>query len=214
MDIRDILKFNLRSEGYIVDTAESAEEALKLNLESYDLFVLDVMMGPMSGFKLADTIRADLILDTPFLFLTAKDEENDLLTGFSLGADDYIKKPFSIVEVKARIKAVLSRSSVSRNEDLVQFGPLSFDRIRKEVRVNNSVIDLTKKEYQLLEMLVENRERFTPREEILDRLWSDTFVTERTVDVHMARLRKRLGRFGSSIRSKSGYGYFIDLSKI
>lgn len=212
MDIRDILKFNLRSEGYIVDTAESAEEALKLNLESYDLFVLDVMMGPMSGFKLADTIRTDLRLDTPFLFLTAKDEENDLLTGFSLGADDYIKKPFSIVEVKARIKAVLSRSSVSRNEDLVQFGPLSFDRIRKEVRVNNSVIDLTKKEYQLLEMLVENRERFTPREEILDRLWSDTFVTERTVDVHMARLRKRLGRFGSSIRSKSGYGYFIDLS--
>ena len=211
-DLRDILRFNLRSEGFNVDSAESAEEALKLNLDQYDMFLLDVMMGPMSGFKLADNIRTELKLTTPIIFLTARDEENDLLTGFSLGADDYIKKPFSIVEVKARVKAVLARVSFTEKDKTITIGCLSFDKLRKEVKVSDEKVEITKKEFQILELLLNNKGRFTPREEILDQLWSDTYVTERTVDVHMARLRKRLGKAGKMIKSKSGYGYFIDAS--
>ena len=210
IDLRDILKFNLRSEGYEVDTVASAEEALQLDLGHYDLFLMDVMMGPMSGFKLADTIRTEYKLTTPFIFITAKDAENDLLTGFSLGADDYIRKPFSIVELKARVKAVLGRSIAAEPSSLIiSIGPLTLDQARKEVKLKNRVIDLTRKEYQILKILIDNRDRFVTREAILESVWSDTYVSERTVDVHVARLRKRLGDFGTNIRSKSGYGYHI-----
>jgi len=209
IDLRDILKFNLRSEGYEVDTVESAEEALRLELGHYDLFLMDVMMGPMSGFKLADKIRSEYRLTTPFIFITAKDAENDLLTGFSLGADDYIRKPFSIVELKARVKAVLGRSKKAEPSSLISIGPVTLDKARKEVKINNRVIDLTRKEYQILKILIDNKDKFVAREIILESVWSDTYVSERTVDVHIARLRKRLGDFGSNIRSKSGYGYHI-----
>lgn len=211
IDLRDILKFNLRSEGYKVDTVASAEEALQLELGHYDLFLMDVMMGPMSGFKLADTIRTEYKLTTPFIFITAKDAENDLLTGFSLGADDYIRKPFSIVELKARVKAVLGRSITAEPSSLISIGPLTLDQARKEVKLNNRHIDLTRKEYQILKILIENRDRFVTREIILESVWSDTYVSERTVDVHVARLRKRLGDFGSNIKSKSGFGYYIEV---
>ena len=209
IDLRDILKFNLRSEGYEVDTVESAEEALRLELGHYDLFLMDVMMGPMSGFKLADKIRSEYRLTTPFIFITAKDAENDLLTGFSLGADDYIRKPFSIVELKARVKAVLGRSKKAEPSSLISIGPVTLDKARKEVKINNRVIDLTRKEYQILKILIDNKDKFVAREIILESVWGDTYVSERTVDVHIARLRKRLGDFGSNIRSKSGYGYHI-----
>lgn len=209
IDLRDILKFNLRSEGYEVDTVASAEEALKLELGHYDLFLMDVMMGPMSGFKLADTIRTEYKLTTPFIFITAKDAENDLLTGFSLGADDYIRKPFSIVELKARVKVVLGRSITAEPSSLISIGPVTLDQARMEVKLNNRVIDLTRKEYQILKILIDNRDRFVTRETILESVWSDTYVSERTVDVHVARLRKRLGDFGSNIKSKSGFGYHI-----
>lgn len=121
IDLQEILKFNLRSEGYEVLTASSAEEALEMDLEIFDLFLIDVMMGTVSGFKMADIIRSELNLNTPIIFITAKDAENDLLTGFSLGADDYIRKPFSIVELKARVKAVLTRSkSLEKSQDSIK----------------------------------------------------------------------------------------------
>lgn len=208
-DLQEIVKFNLRSEGYEVFTVSSAEEAVNLNLKRFDLFLLDVMMGSISGFKLADIIRSEHKIDTPIIFVTAKDEENDMLTGFSLGADDYIRKPFSIVELKARVKAVLARMQTIRKSSEISVGQLSLNTEKKEVRLNNKQVDLTKKEYLILQMLIENKDRFVTRESILEKVWSDTFVTERTVDVHMARLRKRLGDFGKNIRSKSGYGYHI-----
>lgn len=215
VDVREILLFNLRSEGYDVDSAGSSEEALPLDLGIYDLFILDVMMGKMSGFKLADRIRNELKINKPIVFLTARDAENDMLTGFSLGADDYIRKPFSIVELKARVKAILARSRNDQNNDQqndknISIAGLNIDDNRKEVKYDGKVIELTKKEYQILLMLVKNPGHYITREEILDSIWSDTFVTERTVDVHIARMRKRLGKFGDMIKSRTGYGYFID----
>lgn len=210
-DVQEILQFNLRSEGYDVDTASSAEDALTMDLSVYDLLILDVMMGKTSGFKLADKLRNEMKIKMPIVFLTAKDKENDMLTGFSLGADDYIRKPFSIVELKARVKAVLSRSHNQKNNNTsIRIGSLSIDTVKKEVANEGEIIELTKKEYQILLLLVKNSGRFITREEILDSIWSDTLVTERTVDVHITRLRKRLGRFGARIKSRTGYGYFID----
>lgn len=212
-DLLEILQFNLRYDGFIVDTALSGEEALDMELGSYNLFLLDVMMGKMSGFQLADTIRNKMGLETPIVFLTAKDAENDLLTGFSLGADDYIRKPFSIMEVKARIRAVLSRAREAgeKSDDRGEFvlGELTLNRKAKEVRSAGRLVELTRKEYEILMMLVDNSGRYVTREEILNMIWSDTVVSERTVDVHMARLRKRLGSSGEYIKSRSGYGYFI-----
>ncbi len=211
LDVREILMFNLRSEGYEVDSAGSSEEALPLDLGIYDLFILDVMMGKMSGFKLADKIRNELKIKKPIVFLTARDAENDMLTGFSLGADDYIRKPFSVVELKARVKAILARSREDQeNDQSIRMASLDIDTSRKEVKSDGRVIQLTKKEYQILLMLVRNPGHYITREEILDSLWSDTLVTERTVDVHIARLRKRLGKPGNMIKSRTGYGYFID----
>ncbi len=210
-DVQEILHFNLRSEGYDVDTAGSSEEALTMDLFSYDLFILDVMMGKISGFKLADQIRTGMKIKSPIVFLTAKDKENDMLTGFSLGADDYIRKPFSIVELKARVKAILARSlGEDSGEVNISVGPLNIDTEKKEVQLEGEIIELTKKEYQILLMLIKSSGRFITREEILDSIWSDTLVTERTVDVHITRLRKRLCSFGSRIKSRTGYGYYID----
>ncbi|MBS0009871.1 MAG: response regulator transcription factor [Bacteroidales bacterium] len=211
-DVQEILQFNLRSEGYHVDTAASSEEALTMDLPSYHLFILDVMMGKLSGFKLADRIRTELNIKSPIIFLTARNEENDMLTGFSLGADDYIRKPFSIVELKARVKAVLARSLLTGETtgDNVGIGSLNINTGKKEVQLEGKVIELTRKEYQILLLLVKNSGSFVPRDDILESVWSDTLVSERTVDVHITRLRKRLGSFGSRIKSRTGYGYYID----
>ncbi len=211
-DLQEILQFNLRYEGYDVDTVSSAEEALDKDLTKYDLFLLDVMMGTISGFKFVDILRSEFKINTPVIFLTAKDKENDMLTGFSLGADDYIKKPFSIVELKARIKAVVSRSlKIEKDEYQTVIGSLLIDTDRKEVKVKNKVVELTKKEYQILETLINNSGRYVTRDQILDKIWSDTLVSERTVDVHITRLRKRLGSFGKNIKSRTGYGYYLDV---
>lgn len=214
-DLLEILQFNLRYEGYDVDTAVSAEDALEMDTGKYDLFILDVMMGKMSGFQLADRIRNNLHLDTPIVFLTAKDAENDLLTGYSLGADDYIRKPFSVVEVKARIRAILNRT-MGKQEQSELFGSGSFtiNMAAKEVFIDGHQADLTRKEYDILVMLVKNAGRFITREDILEQVWSDTMVSERTVDVHIARLRKRLGSFGENIRSKTGYGYYLEIKEV
>src|SRR5512133_1709712 len=121
-DLLEILSFNLTAEGYTVDTATSAEEALDKNLPVYDLFILDVMMGKMSGFRLAEKIRKEMNLSAPIIFLTARDTENDKVTGFSLGADDYLAKPFSVRELTARVKAILRRSSASGGKSALMPG--------------------------------------------------------------------------------------------
>lgn len=212
-DLCEILQYNLNNAGYITEVAHSAEEAIKRPLSSFDLILLDVMMGPMSGFKLADRLRSEKNLNTPIIFLTAKDGENDILTGFSLGADDYIAKPFSINELTARVKAVLKRSRSDKNKVLttIRFGEIEMDTVRKRLIINDEKIELTKKEFEILKLLLENQGKVYPREEILMKVWGDdVIVTERTVDVNITRLRSKLGIHGKSLKNKTGYGYFFE----
>lgn len=208
-DLCEILQFNLMSEGLDIDVAHSGEDALKKNLADYDLILLDVMMGGISGYRVADKIRRDLQLQVPIIFLTAKTEENDLLTGFNVGGDDYISKPFSIKEVVARIKAVLKRGKGEASQgDLISYESLVIDMNRKSLKVGDEQISLTRKEFEILALLVANRNKYISRQDILDRIWSnDVIVTERNVDVNIARLRKKIGSYGDLIVGKSGYGY-------
>lgn len=207
--ICEILEFNLKSEGYEVESAYSAEEALKKMDTTFSLILLDVMMGGMSGYKMAEKLRNEKT-QTPIIFLTAKDNENDMLTGFSVGGDDYISKPFSIKEVLARVKAVLQRSQSNKTDSggRVEFDGFQINFDKKELIIDDQLIKLTKKEYDILGMLAKSQGRYFTRENIIDRVWSDdTFVTSRTVDVHITRLRKKMGKYASVISSRSGFGY-------
>lgn len=211
-DLCEILQFNLASEGFDIDVAYSGEEALSRPLEQFDLLLLDVMMGGMSGFKLADKIRKELGLPVPIIFLTARETENDMLTGFNVGADDYMSKPFSIKELVARIKAVLRRGKIlDVKPKVITFEGMELDLNRKSVTINNENILLTRKEFEILNMLVTSKGKYLSRQEILDRIWSDdVIVTERNVDVNIARLRKKIGEYGNYIKGRSGYGYCFE----
>jgi len=212
-DLCEILQYNLNNSGFVTDVAHSSEESLKKPLHDYDLFLLDVMMGSMSGFRLAEKLRKEYKINVPIIFLTAKDTENDILTGFSLGADDYMAKPFSINELTARVKAVLKRSDSdnSKNQEILKFDNIELDNIRKRVLIEQVKIDLTKKEYEILKLLLENIGKVYSREDILHRIWGgDVIVTDRTVDVNIARIRSKLGKFGANLKNKTGYGYFFE----
>ena len=189
-DLCEILQYNLNNSGFVTDVAHSAEESLKKPLYSYDLFLLDVMMGSMSGFRLAEKLRKEYKINAPIIFLTAKDTENDILTGFSLGADDYMAKPFSINELTARVKAVLKRSETEskKNQEILKFGDIELDNVRKRVLIDKKKIDLTKKEFEILKLLLENHGKVFSREDILHRIWGgDVIVTDRTVDVNISQ---------------------------
>lgn len=208
-DLCEILRFNLESEGYSVDTANSAEQALRVLSTEYQLLLLDVMMDKMSGFQLAHKIRTELGLDVPIIFLTAKNTENDILTGFNIGADDYITKPFSLKEVLARTKAALKRiPQPDIKSQVLNKGTLSINENDKTVTINGEHIILTKKEFLILHLLVKSPHHFYSREDILNIVWEkDAFVLERSVDVHIARLRKKLGAIGNMIINRPGFGY-------
>lgn len=208
--ILEILSFNLEGDGYSVDTCLSAEEAMRKNLHTYDLFILDVMMGQVSGFRLAEKIRKEMALSTPIIFLTARDTENDRITGFNLGADDYLAKPFSVRELMARVKAVLRRSAPSRITTETVAGSFTIDTESSLILSDGKPLELTRKEYEILSLLIRNEGRIFPRHEILSRVWgNDVIVTDRTVDVTIARIRKKLGNSGNMIKNKSGYGYYL-----
>lgn len=213
-DLCEILQFNLESEGYAVDIAHSAEQGLKILSPEHKLILLDVMMEGMSGFKMAEKIRKELHLHVPIIFLTAKDTENDMLTGFSIGGDDYISKPFSIKEVSARIKAVLKRggSLIPQEEKkTIEISGLIINLTNKNVTLNGHSILLTRKEFDILSMMAQSPHRIFSREDILRKVWQDDgYVLERTVDVHITRLRKKLGEFGKYIVNRSGYGYCLE----
>lgn len=213
-DLCEILQFNLESEGFAVDIANSAEEALKILTDEHELILLDVMMEGMSGFKMAEKVRKEMHMSTPIIFLTAKDTENDMLTGFSIGGDDYISKPFSIKEVTARVKAVLKRTGnkdIPEKRKIIEIGELMIDLTAKNVLVNSQPVQLTKKEFEILSMMAKSPNRIFSREDILGKVWQeDGYVLERTVDVHITRLRKKLGDFGKHIANRSGYGYCLE----
>ena len=214
-DLCEILKFNLENEGYEVDTANSAEEALKMNISSYHLLLLDVMMGEISGFKMANLLKKDKkTAQVPIIFITAKDTENDTVTGFNLGADDYISKPFSLREVIARVKAVLRRTATSDTEKAPEqlcYQSLVIDITQKKVSIDGEEVPLTKKEFEILFLLLQNKGRVFSREDILSRIWSDeVYVLDRTIDVNITRLRKKIGTYGKRIVTRLGYGYCFE----
>lgn len=214
-DLCEILKFNLETEGYEVETADSAETALTLDLTSFDLLLLDVMMGEMSGFALAKHLKnQEETKDLPIIFLTARDTENDTVTGFNLGADDYISKPFSIREVLVRVRAVLRRTSKDEDErqpSALKYQGLELNLDNKTVSVDGVQIPFTKTEFEILHTLLEESGRVFSRQELINRIWpSDVLVLDRTVDVNITRLRKKIGRFSKCIVTRLGFGYFFD----
>jgi len=214
-DLCEILKFNLENEGYIVETANSAEEALKLDITTFDLLLLDVMMGEISGFKMANMLKQDKkTAGIPIIFITAKDTENDTVTGFNLGADDYISKPFSLREVLARVKAVLRRINQTKKEkspEQIAYQTLVIDMNKKKASIDDKEIALTKKEFEILMLLLQNTGRVFSREEILSKIWNDeVYVLDRTIDVNITRLRRKIGEYGKCIVTRLGYGYCFE----
>ena len=212
-DLCDILLYNLRAAGYQAEAVYSAEEALD-KVQSFDLLLLDVMMPGLSGFELARRLKDnEATAATPIIFLTAKDTEEDMLHGFGLGADDYIKKPFSVREVVARAKAVLSRSLPHplKKEGSLEYEGLSIDLSHKSVTVDGEAVALTKTEFELLALLLSHHGKVLSRQEILDSVWpQDVIVTDRTVDVNVTRMRKKIGRYGQMIVSRQGFGYVFE----
>lgn len=213
-DLCEILKFNLEMEGYTVDTAYSAEEALKLDITQYNLLLLDVMMGEISGFKMARMLKANKdTAEIPIIFITAKDTENDTITGFNLGADDYISKPFSLREVIMRVKAVLRRTAgvQIKEEEQLQYKGLVINIPQKKVTIDGEETSLTKKEFEILLLLLQNQGRVFSREDILAKVWNDeVYVLDRTIDVNITRLRKKIGSYCKYIVTRLGYGYCFE----
>lgn len=214
-DLCEILKFNLETDGYTVEMANSAEEALEMNIESFNLLLLDVMMGGMSGFALAKQLKVEpATKDIPIIFLTARDTENDTVTGFNLGADDYISKPFSIREVLVRVRAVLRRTAEHNGvpqSNVISYQGLELNLDKKTVSIDGEDIPFTKTEFEILHLLLDEKGRVFSRQELIDRIWpKDVLVLDRTVDVNITRLRKKIGRFSKCIVTRLGFGYYFD----
>ncbi len=214
-DLCEILQFNLESEGYVTEVAFSAEEALQKDIKSFDLLLLDVMMGKMSGFKLIDTIRRELKIEVPVIFLTAKSTENDLLTGFNLGADDYISKPYSLKELIARVKVVLRRNTSaldSEEKSVIKVENMVLNLDKKDLTIIDDRVELTRKEFEILKLFFENRNKVFSRDEILSKIWGDdVIVSDRTVDVNITRLRKKIKHYGEYLKNRPGLGYYFEV---
>lgn len=213
-DICEILRFNLEMEGYDVETSEAPFD---LDDPLPDLILLDVMMTPKSGFEWARELKASpRTASIPIIFCTAKTMEKDMLDGFALGSDDYICKPFRISEVKARIKAVLRRSMphaavAGMSDDKIRYEGICLDMARKECMIDGVAVPFTKLEFELLALLLEKPGQVHSRENILKMVWPDDIVVQdRTVDVNITRIRKKIGRYGKHIRTRFGYGYYFD----
>lgn len=212
--IREIIQFNLENAGFEVDCASSAEEALEKLGQEHCLILLDVMMSGMSGFRMAEVLRKEKNNQIPVIFLTAKTDQNDLLTGFSAGGDDYIPKPFSINEVIARVRAVLKRTErtvESSSSDMIEAGAVRIDVSRKLVYVGGESVVFSKKEFEVLTLLASHPGQIYSREDIINELWKDApYVLDRTVDVHIARIRSKLGNCKNYIVNRTGFGYIFN----
>ena len=213
----EVLKLNLENEGYDVDIAFSAEEALGYNLKEYSLILLDIMMGEISGIKMAKILKADVATaNIPIIFCTARDSEDDMVMGLNLGADDYIMKPYTVRNVIARVKSVLRRAALHKSNTVIpvkkpnqlSIDGLCLDLEFKRCTVDGKEIKLARKEFELLAYLIQHRGKICSREQILSRVWSDEVVVlERTIDVNITRLRSKIGAYGSYIVTRSGFGY-------
>jgi DNA-binding response OmpR family regulator len=212
-DLCDILVFNLEMAGFEADCAYSAEEGLKKDLPVYDLLLLDVMMPGMSGFEMAKRLKGDKrTAHMPIIFLTARDTEDDVLHGFDIGADDYVKKPFSVKEVMARVKAVVNRNQAGQQLDgCLSYEGLVVDKVRKTVTIDGVPMDFTRTEFDLLCIFLQHPGKVFSRQQLLDEVWpKDVIVTERTVDVNITRLRKKLGPYAACVVTRLGFGYTFE----
>ena len=208
----EVLKINLENEGYDVDTALSAEEALSLDVRKYSLIILDIMMGEISGIRFARMLKSDVsTADIPIIFCTARDSEDDMVKGLNLGADDYITKPYTVRNVIARVKSVLRRTSghkVADNPNKLVVDNLILDLDLKTCSVDGVEVKLTKKEFELLAFLISNKGKICSRDQILTNVWSDeVIVLDRTIDVNITRIRQKIGSYGSCIITRAGFGY-------
>lgn len=208
----EALRFNLEAEGYEVDTAHSSEEVLSMDISGYDLILLDIMMGAISGMQLTKILKANpATASIPIIFCTAKDSENDMVDGLETGADDYITKPYSLRNVLARVKTVLRRTESHKSSpcfDQISFEGLTVIPSCKLCIVDGTEIKMPKKEFEILSRLVGNIGRVFSREELLKEIWPDEVVVlDRVVDVNITRIRQKIGRYGKHIISRSGYGY-------
>jgi DNA-binding response OmpR family regulator len=218
LDICEILQYNLETEGFEVETACSAEEALELPLQDFGLILLDVMMGEMSGFQMALRLKNDpSTAHIPIIFITALDGEDNMVKGLNIGADDYIAKPLSMKEVKARVRAVLRRSAQPRqtvathDERKIVYEGITLDLNAKSATCDGQELVFTKLEFELLSFLLQNPNKVFSREDILKNCWpQDVMVLDRTVDVNITRLRKKIGRYGKQIKTRVGYGYCFE----
>lgn len=218
-DLCEILQFNLQQAGYEVETALSAEDALMMNIISFDLILLDVMMGEMSGFQMADIVKKNQkTAHIPIIFCTAKDAEEDTLRGLEIGGDDYVLKPFSVKEVIARVKAVLRRAAnpiishyVEIQSHTIKTDEITLDLESKKVIIDDRDVELTKTEFEILTVFLKNTNKVISRDEFIDQVWGNEHViSDRTVDVHITRLRKKITPYGKRIVSRSGYGYCFE----
>lgn len=219
-DICEILQYNLEVEGYEVMTANSAEEALKLSVSEFDLILLDIMMGEMSGFQMARILKGNPeTAQIPIIFITALDDEDNTVKGLNLGADDYIAKPLSMREVKARINAVVRRTAINHptvntipeSTQEIVFEGISIHLASKTASIDGKILTLTKLEFELLLLFLQHQDKVFSREELLRNCWPDNvYVLGRTVDVNITRLRKKLGSYGHHIKTRIGYGYCFE----
>ncbi len=218
--ICEILKYNLQKEGYEVDTAYSAEEALDMDLTPYDLFIVDIMMERLSGFDFAKRLRnTSATEDRPIIFCSALNGEDDTVMGLNIGADDYITKPFKISEMLARVNAVLRRTQMARRaaaapmvedglEPQIVYEGLRIDPNDKICYLDGEPVALTKTELEILSFFLTHRNRIYSREEIIRHVWADdVVVTNRTIDTNITRLRKKIGEYGNNIVTRLGFGY-------
>lgn len=214
----DTLAFNLVAEGYEVDTAYSAEQALSLNLSTYDLALLDIMMGEISGIQLARIMKSNpATASVSIIFCTAKDSEEDMIKGLDLGADDYIMKPYSLKAVLARIRTVLRRTSliqpsVTKDNDRYSYKGLVLSARNRICTVDGNEVKMPKKEFEILLKLLSNIGQVFTRQQLLRDIWTDEVVVlDRVVDVNITRIRQKIGSYGKNIVTRSGYGYgFIE----
>lgn len=214
-DLCGILKFNLEAGGYDVETAASAEEAMEKGPGRFDLLLLDVMMGGMSGYSMAKKLKENIATkNLPVIFITARDTEADMLTGFNIGADDYISKPFSLREVMARVNAVLRRTCLGQDQtqpDLIEYKGLVLDMNRKAVSIDGTDIPFTRTEFEILHLLLSEPGKVFSRQQLIDRIWrKDVIVLDRTVDVNITRVRRKVGRFSRCIVTRQGFGYLFE----
>lgn len=217
--ICDIFQYNLTKEGYEVDTAFSAEEALEMDLSKYQLFIVDIMMGDLSGFDFAKRLRNVSATEyTPIIFCSALNEEDEKVMGLNIGADDYVTKPFSISEVLARVRAVLRRTAAanastqvaedSEYETDLNYKTLRVDRNAKLAYLDNEALALTRTEFEILQFFLTHRNRIYSRQEIISSVWGeDIVVNNRTIDTNITRLRKKIGQYADNIVTRQGFGY-------